>query len=88
MFSKKLHVDVKKSTLKIQDVKKDSATRFKHLKIVLGESLLGGRTTWSTADAAVQPRRRGDGERSGRFARAGINGEDQLEPYCNTYVIT
>lgn len=37
MFSKKLHVDVKKSTLKIQDVKKDSATRFKHLKIVLGE---------------------------------------------------
>ncbi|XP_076637502.1 putative Rho GTPase-activating protein CG5521 isoform X9 [Colletes latitarsis] len=35
MFSKKLHADVKKSTLKIQDVKKDSATRFKHLKIVL-----------------------------------------------------
>ncbi|XP_051158588.1 probable Rho GTPase-activating protein CG5521 isoform X3 [Leptopilina boulardi] len=35
MFSKKLHVDVKKSTHKIQDVKKDSATRFKHLKIVL-----------------------------------------------------
>ncbi|XP_012275924.1 ral GTPase-activating protein subunit alpha-1 isoform X2 [Orussus abietinus] len=35
MFGKKLHVDVKKSTLKIQDVKKDSATRFKHLKIVL-----------------------------------------------------
>ncbi|RLU22901.1 hypothetical protein DMN91_005179 [Ooceraea biroi] len=35
MFSKKLHVDVKKSTLKIQDVKKDSTTRFKHLKIVL-----------------------------------------------------
>ncbi|XP_014218628.1 ral GTPase-activating protein subunit alpha-1 isoform X2 [Copidosoma floridanum] len=35
MFSKKVHVDIKKSTLKIQDVKKDSATRFKHLKIVL-----------------------------------------------------
>ncbi|XP_058799896.1 probable Rho GTPase-activating protein CG5521 isoform X2 [Phymastichus coffea] len=35
MFSKKLHADIKKSTLKIQDVKKDSATRFKHLKIVL-----------------------------------------------------
>nr|XP_050868068.1 probable Rho GTPase-activating protein CG5521 isoform X6 [Vespula vulgaris] len=35
MFGKKLHVDVKKSTLKVQDVKKDSATRFKHLKIVL-----------------------------------------------------
>ncbi|CAB0040590.1 unnamed protein product [Trichogramma brassicae] len=35
MFSKKLHVDLKKSTLKIQDPRKDSATRFKHLKIVL-----------------------------------------------------
>ncbi|KAJ8670226.1 hypothetical protein QAD02_001485 [Eretmocerus hayati] len=35
MFSKKLHVDVKKSTLKVQDVKKDCTTRFKHLKIVL-----------------------------------------------------
>ncbi|XP_066993863.2 probable Rho GTPase-activating protein CG5521 isoform X2 [Anabrus simplex] len=35
MFSKKLHADVKKSTQKIQDLKKDSATRLKHLKIVL-----------------------------------------------------
>ncbi|XP_021917093.1 ral GTPase-activating protein subunit alpha-1 isoform X3 [Zootermopsis nevadensis] len=35
MFSKKLHADVKKSTLKIQDLKKDSATRLKHLKIIL-----------------------------------------------------
>lgn len=39
MFSKKLHADVKKSTLKIQDLKKDSATRLKHLKIILGEIL-------------------------------------------------
>jgi hypothetical protein len=38
MFSKKLHADVKKSTLKIQDLKKDSATRLKHLKIILGEA--------------------------------------------------
>ncbi|XP_063231262.1 LOW QUALITY PROTEIN: ral GTPase-activating protein subunit alpha-1 [Bacillus rossius redtenbacheri] len=35
MFSKKLHADVRKSTQKIQDLKKDSATRLKHLKIVL-----------------------------------------------------
>ncbi|CAB3248898.1 unnamed protein product [Arctia plantaginis] len=35
MFSKKPHQDVKKSTVKIQDSKKDSATRLKHLKIVL-----------------------------------------------------
>lgn len=36
MFSKKLHADVKKSTQKIQDVKKESPTRFKHLRIILG----------------------------------------------------
>ncbi|KAM3962462.1 LOW QUALITY PROTEIN: putative Rho GTPase-activating protein CG5521 [Aphomia sociella] len=35
MFTKKSHQDVKKSTVKIQDAKKDSATRLKHLKIVL-----------------------------------------------------
>ncbi|RZF33885.1 hypothetical protein LSTR_LSTR009909 [Laodelphax striatellus] len=35
MFGKKIQVDVKKSTQKIQDPKKDSATRFKHLRIVL-----------------------------------------------------
>lgn len=39
MFTKKSHQDVKKSTVKIQDSKKDSATRLKHLKIVLGEIL-------------------------------------------------
>lgn len=35
MFSKKPHADVKKSTQKLQDHKKDSATRFKHLRIIL-----------------------------------------------------
>ncbi|XP_045537724.1 probable Rho GTPase-activating protein CG5521 [Papilio machaon] len=35
MFTKKSHQDVKKSTVKIQDSKKDSTTRLKHLKIVL-----------------------------------------------------
>ncbi|XP_034238105.1 probable Rho GTPase-activating protein CG5521 isoform X3 [Thrips palmi] len=35
MFTKKVHADVKKSTLKVQDLKKDSTTRLKHLKIVL-----------------------------------------------------
>ncbi|BES90903.1 Rap/ran-GAP [Nesidiocoris tenuis] len=35
MFSKKLHADIKKSTQKLQDPRKDSATRFKHLKIIL-----------------------------------------------------
>ncbi|XP_055382867.1 probable Rho GTPase-activating protein CG5521 isoform X2 [Condylostylus longicornis] len=35
MFTKKSHADVKKSTLKIQDYKKDSATRLRHLKTIL-----------------------------------------------------
>ncbi|XP_021202849.2 probable Rho GTPase-activating protein CG5521 isoform X1 [Bombyx mori] len=35
MFTKKSHQDLKKSTVKIQDSKKDSATRLKHLKIIL-----------------------------------------------------
>ncbi|KOB76717.1 putative tuberin, partial [Operophtera brumata] len=35
MFNKKSHQDVKKSSVKIQDSKKDSSTRLKHLKIVL-----------------------------------------------------
>ncbi|RZC33539.1 hypothetical protein BDFB_003365, partial [Asbolus verrucosus] len=35
MFSKRNLVDVKKSTSKIQDPKKDLATRIKHLKIIL-----------------------------------------------------
>lgn len=40
MFTKKVHADVKKSTLKVQDFKKDAATRLKHLKIVLGRLCL------------------------------------------------
>ena len=36
MFSKKAHSDVKKSAQKITDPKKDSITRLKHLKVVLG----------------------------------------------------
>ena len=36
MFTKKSHADVKKSICKIQDSKKDSATRLRHLKTILG----------------------------------------------------
>lgn len=36
MFSKKAQTDVKKSAHKILDPKKDTATRFKHLKFLLG----------------------------------------------------
>lgn len=37
MFSKKPHGDVKKSTQKVLDTKKDALTRLKHLRIVIGE---------------------------------------------------
>lgn len=37
MFSKRNQLDVKKSTSKIQDPKKDLATKIKHLKIILGK---------------------------------------------------
>ncbi|XP_060257792.1 ral GTPase-activating protein subunit alpha-1 isoform X8 [Ovis aries] len=36
MFSKKPHGDVKKSTQKVLDTKKDALTRLKHLRIVIG----------------------------------------------------
>lgn len=37
MFSKKPHGDVKKSTQKVLDSKKDALTRLKHLRCVIGE---------------------------------------------------
>lgn len=37
MFSKKPHGDVKKSTQKVLDPKKDVLTRLKHLRIVIGK---------------------------------------------------
>lgn len=39
MFSKKSLVDIKKSTAKLQDPKKDVPTRIKHLKLILGKWL-------------------------------------------------
>ena len=37
MFGRKSHGDVKKSAVKVLDAKKDTVTRLKHLKVVLGE---------------------------------------------------
>ena len=37
MFGRKGHGDVKKSAVKVLDPKKDTVTRLKHLKVVLGE---------------------------------------------------
>jgi hypothetical protein len=37
MFGRKGHGDVKKSAVKVLDPKKDTVTRLKHLKVVLGQ---------------------------------------------------
>lgn len=39
MFTKKSHADIKKSTAKLQDCKKDSASRLRHLRTILGKYL-------------------------------------------------
>ncbi|KAL7862562.1 hypothetical protein SRHO_G00140030 [Serrasalmus rhombeus] len=53
MFSKKPHGDVRKSTQKVLDPKKDVLTRLKHLRIVIGEPLKAwtrsGRSSASTS---------------------------------------
>ena len=36
MFGRKSHGDVKKSTIKVLESKKDTGTRLKHLRVVLG----------------------------------------------------
>lgn len=41
MFTKKSQADIKKSTLKIQDSKKDSVSRLRHLKTILGRYCKG-----------------------------------------------
>lgn len=46
MFSKKPHGDVKKSTQKVLDTKKDALTRLKHLRCVIGEERGGGAGGW------------------------------------------
>ena len=51
MFSKKPSVDVKKSSQKFLDGKKDTPTRFKHLKVVLGDRLW--QTSWVNYDVLI-----------------------------------
>lgn len=41
MFSRRSHGDVKKSTQKVLDPKKDVLTRLKHLRALLGEARAG-----------------------------------------------
>ena len=46
MFSKKAHGDVKKSSQKLLDPKKDVVTRLKHLRVVLGKWPTLCHTSW------------------------------------------
>ncbi len=39
MFGRRAHGDVKRSAVKVLDHKRDSVTRSKHLRVVLGEKL-------------------------------------------------
>lgn len=63
MFSKKPHGDVKKSTQKVLDTKKDALTRLKHLRIVIGEEtnepgargVRGGWGEWRRLGLAARP---------------------------------
>lgn len=57
MFSKKPHGDVKKSTQKVLDTKKDALTRLKHLRIVIGEeSRRPGAPPWPRCPGLSPPR--------------------------------
>lgn len=59
MFSKKPHGDVKKSTQKVLDTKKDALTRLKHLRIVIGEEKSdrgAGGEGWVGGVATPRPR--------------------------------
>lgn len=72
MFSKKPHGDVKKSTQKVLDTKKDALTRLKHLRCVIGEKR-GVAAPGGLACPASRSREPLGTPRSRR--RAGVEGE-------------
>lgn len=53
MFSKKPHGDVRKSTQKVLDTRKDPLTRLKHLRVLIGEA--AGRGEGSVSAGAAGP---------------------------------
>lgn len=56
MFSRRSHGDVKKSTQKVLDPKKDVLTRLKHLRALLGEARAGARSAGVGALSRRGPR--------------------------------
>lgn len=71
MFSKKPHGDVKKSTQKVLDTKKDALTRLKHLRIVIGEA---------SSDLGAMPRPESSGGAPSRPGAIGREGGRRLCP--------
>lgn len=70
MFSKKPHGDVKKSTQKVLDTKKDALTRLKHLRIVIGEESSDPGHSRGLAALACHPA--SSGARPRDLARSGV----------------
>jgi hypothetical protein len=69
MFSKKPHGDVKKSTQKVLDTKKDALTRLKHLRIVIGEERRGSGPRGMWRGAGGRRGGAGQGRAERRFCR-------------------
>lgn len=65
MFSKKPHGDVRKSTQKVLDTRKDPLTRLKHLRVLIGEAAGRGEGSGSVG---------GRGSRSGKDREFGGTG--------------
>lgn len=63
MFTRKSHVDIKKSAQKILDSRKELLTRLKHLRVILGTILLLiylERTNWLSTIDVFMPFKRGN----------------------------
>lgn len=65
MFSKKPHGDVRKSTQKVLDTRKDPLTRLKHLRVLIGEAAGRGEGSGSAGAAGPGVRRTGNLEGPG-----------------------
>lgn len=78
MFSRRSHGDVKKSTQKVLDPKKDVLTRLKHLRALLGEARAGAR---SAGVGALSRRGPLEGRGCGAQGRAvGVAGRQTPSP--------
>lgn len=84
MFSKKPHGDVRKSTQKVLDTRKDPLTRLKHLRVLIGEAAGGeGERERAGQRGALIPgpgRGRTEPRRGGEAAWARVSPGDPARP--------